>query len=163
MTRSTFRLSRWFQTSVYVSFGLLVATGAGWMIAQPRVEQPVWNEMPALLLKIHGAAAMLVLLVLGSLLPHIKRGWKARKNRFTGACVIALNLFLIVTGYGLYYSGSDEMRAWLSRWHGWVGLFTVVILPAHIFVGRAIIRRSHRRLRPAGAAENGRQRDESLL
>lgn len=143
MKRSTFRLSRPFQAAVYVSFGLLLLTGGMWMIAQPPDDDPAWRGIPALLMKVHGGAAMLALLVLGALAPHIKRGWKANKNRLSGSIVIALNVFLILTGYGLYYAGGEALRAWLSRWHGWIGLGTMVILPAHIVAGRAIIRRSH--------------------
>ncbi len=159
MQRSTFRLSRLSQASVYASFGLLVATGAGWMLAQTRPDEISDREISTWLLKIHGAAAMFALLVLGALTAHVRRGWKARTNRLTGAFIIAVNIFLIVTGYGLYYAGGEELRAWLSRWHAWIGLGVVVLLPAHILAGRAIVRKKHLRktlpaepMRPANAS-----------
>lgn len=88
---------------------------------------------------------MLALLVLGALKSHIARAWKAGMNRLSGAFLIAVNGFLIVTGYGLYYSGSEELRAWLSRWHAWIGLGIFVVLPAHAIAGRLIIHRRHAR------------------
>lgn len=147
MRRSTFRLSKPFQAAVYISFGLLFLTGAGWMIVQSHRDNPAWESWPPFFLKIHGAAAMLTLLVLGALVLHIKRGWSAKVNRLSGASVIALNAFLIITGYGLYYAGDENIRAWLSRWHAWIGLGTVIILPLHVICGRLIIRRRHRAAR----------------
>lgn len=149
MRRSTFRLSKSFQAAVYTTFGLLVLTGAGWMIAQPHRDDPAWQTWPPFLLKIHGAAAMLALLVLGALVLHIKRGWKANVNHWSGVSVIALNAFLVVTGYGLYYAGDEDLRAWLSRWHAWIGLGTLVILPLHVICGRLIIRKLHRASHPS--------------
>lgn len=154
MQRSTFHLSRPFQAAVYVSFGVLLLTGAGWMLAQPRLEEPAWEEIPRLLMKVHGGAAMAALLVLGALLTHIRRGWNADKNRLTGALLIALNAFLILTGYGLYYAGGETLRNWLSRWHAWVGLGTFLLLPAHVIAGRVIIRRLHRLRQPAAPAHS---------
>ena len=148
MQRSSFRLSRPLKAVVYLSFGLLVLTGACWMYAQGRLEDEGWETIPRLLMKIHGGAAMLALLVLGALTAHIRRGWKADKNRLSGVVLIAVNAFLIVTGYGLYYAGSESLREWLSRWHGWIGLVSGVLLPAHVIAGRLIIRALHRQRHP---------------
>jgi peptidoglycan/LPS O-acetylase OafA/YrhL len=144
MQRSTFRLSRPLKAAVHVSFGVLLLTGGGWMLAQRHLDQEAWETIPRLLLKIHGGAAMAALLVLGALGTHVKRGWNAGKNRLTGALLIAVNAFLIASGYGLYYIGGEELREWLSRWHAWIGLGTFVLLPAHVIAGRLIIRRLHR-------------------
>jgi hypothetical protein len=153
MQRSTFRLNRPFKAVVYLSFGMLLLTGAGWMYAQARLDDLSWVTLPRLLMKIHGGAAMLALLVLGALTMHIRRGWKADKNRLSGALLIAVNAFLIVTGYGLYYAGDEALRAWLSRWHGWIGLASGVLLPAHVVAGRLIIRALHRRRHPEESAQ----------
>ncbi len=148
MRRSTFRLNRPFKALVYLSFGALLLTGAWWMYAQARPDGLHWVALPRLLMKIHGGAAMLALLVLGALTAHIRRGWKADKNRLSGALLIAVNVFLIVTGYGLYYAGGEALREWLSRWHAWIGLGSGVLLPAHVAAGRLIIRALHRRRHP---------------
>jgi hypothetical protein len=83
--------------------------------------------------------------VLGVLTAHVKRGWRANKNRPSGMMLLAVNGFLIVSGYGLYYAGNENFRAWLSRWHGWIGLSIGVILPAHVLLGRVIMRQLHGR------------------
>ena len=148
MQRSTFRLNRPFKALVYLSFGVLLLTGAWWMYEQSHLDDLYLVTLPRLLMKIHGGAAMLALLVLGALTVHIRRGWKAHKNRLSGALLMAVNVFLIVTGYGLYYAGGEALREWLSRWHAWLGLASGVLLPAHVLAGRLIIRALHRRRHP---------------
>ena len=145
MQRSTFRLSWRLRTLVYVSFGALLFSGAVWMYAQRRLEDEGWEKIPRQLMQIHGAAAMLSLLALGALTAHVKRGWRADKNRLSGIVLLAANAFLVASGYGLYYAGNEDLRAWLSRWHGWIGLGVFVALPAHVIVGRLIMQRLHAR------------------
>ena len=152
MQRSTFRLNRPFKALVYLSFGVLLLTGAWWMYEQSHLDDLYLVTLPRLLMKIHGGAAMLALLVLGALTVHIRRGWKAHKNRLSGALLMAVNVFLIVTGYGLYYAGGEALREWLSRWHAWIGLGAGVLLPAHVLAGRLIIRALHRRRHPEETA-----------
>src|SRR5690349_18519815 len=116
MQRSSFRLSWPLQGTVYFVFGVLLITGAGWMYAQPRVEEEGWEKIPRLLLKVHGGAAMIGLFLLGALTLHIKRGWLAKRNRLSGVVLIAANAFLIVSGYGLYYASDEALREWFSHW-----------------------------------------------
>ncbi|MDB6171107.1 MAG: hypothetical protein JWL59_418 [Chthoniobacteraceae bacterium] len=106
------------------------------MIAQTHLEEEGWETVPRLFLKVHGAAAMAALLVLGALSLHVKRGWKAQRNRLSGLFLLAVNAFLIATGYGLYYAGGEQFRLWLSRWHAWIGLALLLVLPAHILAGK---------------------------
>ena len=145
MQRSSFRLSRPFKALVYLAFAALLITGAGWLYAQGRLEDQGWETVPRLLMKVHGGAAMVTLLVLGALTPHVKRGWRADRNRFTGVVLLGANGFLVASGYGLYYAGSEDLRAWLSRWHGWIGLGLAALLPLHVLVGRLIMRALHNR------------------
>jgi hypothetical protein len=140
-----FRLGRSFQTCVYVAFVVLLFTGAAWMMAQSHRGEAEWESSLPLLMKVHGGAAMFTLLVLGALGPHIARAWCANKNRLSGAVLVALNAFLVATGYGLYYAGDEGLRGWLSRWHAWMGLGIFVVLPTHAIVGRLIVRSGHRR------------------
>lgn len=157
MQRSSFRLNRPFKAAVYLSFAALLASGALWMYAQGRLEDQGWETLPRLLMKIHGGAAMLALVVLGVLTVHIRRGWKADKNRLSGALLIAVNAFLILTGYGLYYAGGEALREWLSRWHAWIGLGSGVLLPVHVIAGRFVIRALHRRRHPEETAARSRR------
>jgi hypothetical protein len=154
MQRSSFRLSRPLKGAVYLGFGLLLVTGAALMFPGVLPQSESWEKLPTLSRQIHGGAAMLALLVLGALTAHVKRGWRAARNRLSGVLLLALNAFLVGTGYGLYYAADEDFRAWLIRWHGWIGLGTLLLLPAHVIIGRLIMRRLHelklQRRQPAG-------------
>ena len=89
-------------------------------------------------LKIHGGLAMAFLILLGTLIPvHIRRGWSAKLNRPNGVLFITLILILILSGYELYYTGSENLRD-LSHWaHIIFGVLSPVFLAWHIRAGRA--------------------------
>jgi hypothetical protein len=90
-------------------------------------------------MKLHGGAAMLALIVLGTLLPgHVRRAWNAKKNRFTGAGLLALNALLIISGYALYYCGSEQTRPLISTLHWILGLVLPITIASHIWQGRRL-------------------------
>ncbi len=87
----------------------------------------------------HGGAAMLFLIVVGSLLPiHVRRGWHQRKNLPLGIIVLAAALLLTCSGYALYYFGGEEMRPLISAFHWIIGLAAPAVLIWHIVAGRAL-------------------------
>jgi hypothetical protein len=130
---------------VYVAFAVLVLTGIGWLIADQRkdtVNAELWQGVAALLLMLHGGGAMLTLLLLGALVPlHVQRAWRGRKNRATGATMVALNVLLVVTAFGLYYAGSDVVRPWISDLHIVVGTILSALFAIHVLLGRRMARR----------------------
>jgi len=134
------KLDRGFRVTLYGTFSVLFATGAGWFVADQLKDSQngeLWQQVSANLLMAHGGVAMLALLFLGALGPvHVRRGWRGRKNRMTGIVVVALNATLIATAFGLYYLGSDAIRPWTSLVHLVLGLCLPAILVAHIVVGR---------------------------
>jgi hypothetical protein len=94
-------------------------------------------------MKIHGAAAMAVLVLIGMLLSaHVRFAWRARPNRANGSVFLSVFAVLTVTGYGLYYAGGEMLREWTSWIHLVVGLALPILLLIHIFLGR--------RTRPSG-------------
>ena len=110
----------------YCTFGALFITGV------VRLFQPLsW------VMKVHGAAAMVALMTLGSLIPtHISRGWANKKNRWGGIVMIGTCAVLVVTGYGLYYFGGEIVRSTTSWIHSIVGCLFPLILVGHIWAGR---------------------------
>lgn len=126
----------------YAVFAVLFASGAGWWILHTWMarssefgSEP--NPMEPWFLKVHGAVAMIALVLLGVLYPvHIKRGWHARHNRTSGLGVIVVCLVLIATGYLLYYAGGETARAVASCTHLWLGLALPAIIAVHIWRGR---------------------------
>jgi len=141
MRRDGIQLSRRLRIAFYTVFGALFLTGAGWwglqLAADRHGEEP--NVVQPWLLKGHGAAAMLCLFILGVLYPlHIARGWRARRNRFTGAGLVAVSILLILSGYLLYYSGGETTRATASQVHTYLGLALPFVVVAHILRGRKL-------------------------
>ena len=129
---------------VYWSGGLLFTSGLFWLAFHyflrahgqfgetPHPLEPWW-------LRLHGGAAMLFLLVVGSLLPiHVRRGWHQRKNLRLGIVLLCVALLLTCSGYALYYFGGEEMRPFISAFHWIIGLGTPVLLIWHIIAGRAL-------------------------
>ena len=108
---------------VYVALLALVVTGCLWEADVAR----------GLLMKIHGAAAMVTLVLIGVLIArHVPMGWgAARANRLSGALLLATSLWLTVTGYLLYYSGSESLRDYASQTHFWVGVAFVAVFALH--------------------------------
>ncbi len=138
MKRTPIALSRRHQWWLYGTLAVLLITGLVWAALHYyfRAGEDEINAWEPRLLKIHGAAAMLSLLMLGTLVPlHIKRAWHARKNRLSGAMMIGWFAILTVTGYGLYYSGGEKLRAWTSWIHLGVGALLVPLIAWHVVAG----------------------------
>ena len=88
-------------------------------------------------MKIHGAAAMAILVLIGMLLTaHVRFAWRAQRNRPNGTMFLGAFAVLAVTGYGLYYAGGEKLRAWTSWIHLAVGLVLPLLLLIHIRLGK---------------------------
>jgi hypothetical protein len=150
MSRNRFGLGggqRWW---LHVTFAVLFLTGVVWWILHRwgGVETEFgptphpWNPW---LLRLHGAGAMVALVVVGTLLGgHVRAAWRAGCNRVTGAGMIAVCGGLSVSGYALYYVGSEAGRALASWVHLGLGVAFPAALIVHIWRGRRA-----RRDRPA--------------
>ncbi|MCR4337615.1 MAG: hypothetical protein NUV91_07420, partial [Candidatus Omnitrophica bacterium] len=113
------RLKIWF----YSIFGVLFFSGVIWLLvhygkADNEAFDGPYSSLEPFLLRVHGAAAMASLLVLGVLIPtHMRRAWQQRRNRITAAVMVLACVLMIMSGYGLYYCGSDQWRTWISGFH----------------------------------------------
>ena len=98
---------------------------------------PQTNPFEPWVLRLHGAASMVFLVVFGYILSfHALKAWKADTNRQTGAWLIGLIIFLIVTGYLLYYTGNETLRNAASWLHIGSGLAWPIIILWHIKTGK---------------------------
>ena len=111
---------------LYGDLLVLLATGIAWEALSP-------GPWAALLMKVHGAVAMLALVLLGTLvMQHIPAGWASLKNRWSGVLLLGGIAWLVVSGYLLYYAGGESLRLLASRSHLWVGLAGCVVVAVHI-------------------------------
>lgn len=142
MRRNSSKLSRRHKTWLASVTSLLFVSGAAWAwlhyFARSAGEfGEVANPAEPWMLKAHGAAAFAMLVMLGTLLPlHVRFGWHARRNRWSGAGMLGFLGLLTITGYGLYYIGGEHLRAWTSWLHLGLGLALPVMLAVHIWRGK---------------------------
>lgn len=111
---------------LYGALLVLLTSGVAWEALSP-------GPWAGLLMKIHGAAAMLVLVLAGMLIAqHIPAGWASLKNRSSGVLLLIGLGWLVLSGYLLYYAGSDALRFFASQSHLWVGVAATVVVALHI-------------------------------
>ncbi len=128
----------------------LWATGAAWLVfhyflqrhgefgPEPSPLEPWW-------LRLHGAFAFATLWTVGLLWGvHVVNGWSFGRRRWSGAVMLGLFALLIVTGWLLYYAGSDRLRAAASLAHWSIGLG----LPGLYLIHR-LAERARRRKEPS--------------
>lgn len=124
---------------VFGVFALLVASAALWLAFHYFVVSdgpfgPERHPLETWSLRLHGAAAMAALLLVGSLLPdHVRLGWLRRRNLASAIPLAALVAFLVVTGYGLYYAADEDLRGGLSLAHWLAGFASGVAFLVHAF------------------------------
>src|SRR5947199_3911371 len=129
-------LQRYF---LYAVVALLFFSGVAWAYWNYLAVSPGDFETSAKTwaMKLHGAAAMAILVLIGMLLNgHVRFAWRARRNRGNGSVFLSAFAVLTITGYGLYYAGGERLRAWTSWIHLAVGLALPILLLIHIFLGR---------------------------
>ena len=131
------RIYRWIAFLVIVA---LLVSGVAWIAADQLKLGPdgeYWQRWTATLLMVHGSAAMVALLVLGALIEaHMRRAWRARRNRATGVVMLLINACLIVSACALYYNGIEALRPWISNAHIGFGLAMPVLILVHVWIGR---------------------------
>jgi hypothetical protein len=139
------RLRRFQRPILYAVLALIFLSGVAWAYWNYLAASPGEFEMSAKAwaMKIHGAAAMAVLVLVGMLLnEHVRLAWRARRNRANGSVFLSAFAFLTISGYGLYYASGERLRAWTSWIHLVMGLVLPILLLIHIFLGK--------RTRPTG-------------
>jgi len=105
-------------------------------------------------MKIHGAAAMAILVLVGMLLTgHVRFAWRARRNRGNGSLFLGAFGILTVSGYGLYYAGAERLRSWTSWIHLGVGLALPLLLILHIWLGKRTRPTAQLQKRPLSVAK----------
>ena len=141
MRRNSVKLTLRHKVWLHATTALLYLTGAVWTwshyLRAGAEEFGGRSAVEPWMMKLHGAAAMGILVILGTLLPnHVRFAWHARRNRPNGVLLIAVLVFLIASGYGLYYFGDEHLRSWTSWSHLALGLALPAVIVLHIWSGR---------------------------
>ena len=123
---------------LYAVILLLWISGVVWLYLRYFVQiqgeyGPEAHPAQAMLLKLHGAVAMIFLIVFGSILYHIRPGWKTKSQRPSGVSLLTTCIVLILTGWGLYYIGHEKIRYLSSAIHSILGFFLPVIIFLHVW------------------------------
>lgn len=154
LLREQVRLEPFHRRLFYIAFGILWGSGASWVLIE-RFKEPELGTsrtvLQTLSMKIHGAAMLVFLAMLGTLFMHVRRGWLLRANRLSGCFNIGTSALLALTGWMIYYVTDDWARAWASLSHWSIGLGALPLLCAHIFLGRAWARKSQDEAESAAA------------
>ncbi|UCD67504.1 MAG: hypothetical protein JSW48_11770 [Betaproteobacteria bacterium] len=142
MNAPAIRLGRWHQAYLYSMGMVLVLSGILWLVFHyfVRIEGefgPTLHPLEPWWLRMHGIAAAAFLIGFGSVLPgHVRRAWGAARNRMTGTIFFAVMVTLILSGYFLYYVGSDAVRDVMALAHWVVGLALPFFTVWHVWRGR---------------------------
>lgn len=135
------RLSKPHRWGLYAVWSILSITGIYFAYAQDwQMQEP--TEWSVNTLKLHGLSAAVMLLLVGSLLSvHVRLSLHRKRNAASGLMMLSCMLILIFSGTGLYYSPEDwhENMKWL---HIWIGIICLILLPAHIFIGYFLRKRT---------------------
>ena len=146
--RDTIYLSSAHRALLHGCCGVLFVTGALWLIARTwLVIAGEFGDSPHPLehwsLQLHGAAAMIFLLTLGSLVRgHVRTGWTMQRSRPSGISLLIASAVLIASGWGLYYVGNESARLWVARVHEWIGFGGPLLIAFHIAGRRRAARRN---------------------
>jgi hypothetical protein len=126
------RLPASLRGGLYAVGGIVALSGVAWLVAR----EPAQRAFALLCLEIHGATAAALLVLIGAVAAlHAPAGWRERKNRGSGALVVAVLAMLAITGVLLYYLGDERMRGVVSIAHWAVGLAAPAALTAHVWLG----------------------------
>jgi hypothetical protein len=142
------RLSTLRERLAYAAFGLLWASGVGWLVFRYFLRAPTeFGELPhpseGWWLCLHGAAAFFALWLLGVFWPvHVLPAWKSRR-RSSGIVLGVITAWLVLSGFLLYYAGDDRARALIALLHWIVGLAIPLPFLWHALRGRSA--HTHRR------------------
>jgi hypothetical protein len=116
---------------LYCTLAVLFVSGASWALSHHLTIRSYPGE-PALM-KIHGAAAMVALVLIGALLAaHVPAGWRLRRSRPSGMAMLIAAGLLAASGWLLYYLGDETAREVSSYAHLALGLALPVALLFHL-------------------------------
>lgn len=144
--RKAIRPGRRQRQAVYAGTGLLLISGLLWLLAHyalPLPEDAARHPLEAWSMRIHGAATLFGMAVVGGLWgTHVLRAWADGRHRLSGGSLLGLWLGLALSGYGLYYVADEGWRAAISGLHIAAGSGLPLALVIHILTSVAARRKA---------------------
>lgn len=106
----------------------------GWQEGEFGLEPHPWAQPVRV---VHGILSAVALVAFGMLLAlHVPAGWRKRRRQISGAALVGAFAILAMTGWFLYYSGNEDLRA-VARWmHNIAGLTFPLLVGRHIMENR---------------------------
>ena len=145
--RRTARLAGWQIWLLSISGAGLWLSGGAWLLLHyyGQKQGEFGLEMsPAepWMMKVHGFFLIPALLGIGGMfVAHIPKGWDHARQRVGGVALCTILAVLIVSGYGLYYVGDDELHGWTSIAHWCLGLALPMVFLWHYLIGLSLRRK----------------------
>ena len=152
------QLAGWQIWLLSLSGGILWVSGVAWLLLHyfGQTEGDFGleaNPFEPWMMRLHGLAMIPLLMGAGSLLvEHIPTGWASGKQRILGSGLGSLLILLTISGYMLYYVGSEDLRGWTSLLHWAIGLALPLIFVWHYVRGKRL-----------GAAQDRLSRDRGRM
>jgi len=144
--RHPLRLAPAQHLALYAVCGGLWLSGALWLlfhyvVAHPSEFGPATHPLEAWWLTAHGAFAVLAIFTFGLLWGvHVMPGWKTQHRRPSGAAAVAAVVWLMLTGYLMYYVAGEQPRLIVATLHWTVGLAAPMLFVYHGLRSRAVRR-----------------------
>jgi hypothetical protein len=138
------KMPGWMKAWIYSAASICLASGAMWLVLHNFVSRegdfgPEQHPLERVMLVGHGCVSLLLVWLLGVIfIIHVKRGWQKKQNRTAGLIISLISLLLMLSGMGLYYLGSEQLRMNTATLHWVLGLLAGLALPMHIYWGRAL-------------------------
>lgn len=126
-----------FRIGLYIVGMGLWLSGGLWLLFHYFLQHPEqfgWSAHPLepWWLRLHGAFALGGIWIFGLLWGvHIAPGWSTGERRRSGAVLTGILVWLVLSGYLLYYLGNEEARSIASLLHWATGLACPVVFAAH--------------------------------
>jgi hypothetical protein len=129
------KMPSWQRSFIVFSFSFCTLSGLTYFI-YPELKTYVPISSSRFILATHGISASFMLIALGLVLPaHLKAGWFAKSNRFSGVGQFLCLLVLTASGLLLYY-GSESLRDLTLLTHYVVGFLLIGLFLGHLFIRR---------------------------
>ena len=141
MARVGARIPGSYRTILFLILTLSWTTGLTFFVLNPWVTTegdfgPEKHPWQSSVLKIHGAAAFIMMIGFGYMLAsHIPAGWRTKRLRRVGLSLVISESLLISSGYLLYYAAGDGFREMVSYIHTAIGFGFPFLLATHIYLG----------------------------